>query len=71
MTWCETLMHMRTLVVYLNLWAVASGSQRHLVMAYVASHKKHYSKLIWTLLQGPLILSTHTCLIGPKKESIF
>lgn len=36
--WWETLMHMRTLVVYPNLWAVASGSQRHLVMAYVASH---------------------------------
>ena len=31
-------MHMRTLVVYPNLRAVASGSQRHLVMAYVASH---------------------------------
>ena len=36
-TWCETLMHMRTLVVYRNL-GVASSSQRHLVMAYVASH---------------------------------
>ena len=31
-------MHMRTMVVYLNLRAVASGGQRHLVMAYVTSH---------------------------------
>jgi hypothetical protein len=37
-TWHETLMHMCTLVVYLNLRVVASGSQHHLVMAYVASH---------------------------------
>ena len=37
-TWCETLMHMRTLVVYSNLQVVASGSQCHLVMVYVASH---------------------------------
>jgi hypothetical protein len=29
---------MRTLVIYPNLLAVASGSQGHLVMAYVASH---------------------------------
>jgi hypothetical protein len=29
---------MRTLVVYPNSWVVASGSQRHLVMAFAASH---------------------------------
>jgi hypothetical protein len=34
----KTLLHMCTLVVYPNLWVVARGSQRHLVMAYVASH---------------------------------
>jgi hypothetical protein len=39
--WRETLMHMCTLVVYPNLRVVASGSQRHLVMAYVASHSHH------------------------------
>jgi hypothetical protein len=37
-------MHMRTLVVYLNLQAVASGSQRHLVMVYVASHTGTHHK---------------------------
>jgi hypothetical protein len=30
----KTLLHMSTLVVSPNLWAVASGSQRHLVMAF-------------------------------------
>ena len=34
----KTLLHMHTLVVYPNLWVVASGSQHHLIMAYVASH---------------------------------
>ena len=33
---------MYTLVVYPNLCVVASGSQRHLVMAYVASHNSEY-----------------------------
>jgi hypothetical protein len=37
-TWWKTLLHMYTLVVYPDLCMVASGSQRHLVMAYVASH---------------------------------
>jgi hypothetical protein len=37
-TWQKALLHMYTLVVYPNLCVVASGSQRHLVMAYVASH---------------------------------
>jgi hypothetical protein len=37
----KILLHMRTLVVYPNVWVVASGSQRHLVMAYVASHITH------------------------------
>ena len=37
-TWQKTLLHMYTLVVYPNLCVVASSSQRHLVMAYVASH---------------------------------
>jgi hypothetical protein len=37
-TWQKPLLHMYTLVVYPNLCVVASGSQRHLVMAYVASH---------------------------------
>ena len=37
-TWQKTLLHMYTLVVYPNLCVVSSGSQRHLVMAYVASH---------------------------------
>jgi hypothetical protein len=32
---------MRTLVVYPLSWAVASGSQRHLVMAFAASHNNH------------------------------
>jgi hypothetical protein len=36
----KTLLHTHTLVVYPNLWVVASGSQRHLVMAYVASHRQ-------------------------------
>jgi hypothetical protein len=35
----KTLLHMYTLVVYPTLCVVASGSQHHLVMAYVASHK--------------------------------
>jgi hypothetical protein len=35
----KTLLHMHTLVVYPNLWVVASGSQRHPAMAYVASHR--------------------------------
>jgi hypothetical protein len=39
-TWQKTLLHMRTLVVYPNLWVVASGSQHYLVMVYVASHKE-------------------------------
>ena len=33
---------MYTLVVYPNLCVVASGSQRHLVMAYVASHSLQF-----------------------------
>jgi hypothetical protein len=37
-TWQKTLLHMYTLVVFPNLCMVASGSQGHLVMAYVASH---------------------------------
>jgi hypothetical protein len=37
-TWWKTLLHMYTLVVYPDLCVVASGSQRRLVMAYVASH---------------------------------
>jgi hypothetical protein len=37
-TWQKTLLHMYTLVVYPNLSMVASSSQCHLVMAYVASH---------------------------------
>jgi hypothetical protein len=43
----KTLLHMRTLIVYPNLWVVASGSQCHLVMAYVASH----TNLSWCLEQ--------------------
>jgi hypothetical protein len=39
-TWWKILLHMYTLVVYPDLWVVASSSQRHLVMAYVASHKQ-------------------------------
>ena len=34
----KTLLHMRTLVVYPNLWVVASSSQCQLLMVYVASH---------------------------------
>jgi hypothetical protein len=36
----KTLLHMQTLVVYPNLWVVASSSQPYLVMAYVAFHTK-------------------------------
>jgi hypothetical protein len=39
-TWWKTLLYKYTLVVYPDLCVVASGSQRHLVMAYVASHTK-------------------------------
>jgi hypothetical protein len=35
----KTLLHMYTLVVYPNLCVLASGSQHHLVMSYVASHR--------------------------------
>ena len=44
----KTLLHIHTLVVYPNLQVVASGSQCHLVMAYVASHKK---KTVWLILE--------------------
>ena len=40
-SWQKSLLHMYTLVVYPNLYVVASGSQRHLVMAYVTSHRGH------------------------------
>ena len=38
MTQQKTLMHMCTLVVYPYSWVVASGSQRHLIMVFAASH---------------------------------
>jgi hypothetical protein len=41
-SWQKTLLHMYTLVVYPTVCVVASGSQRHLVMAYVASHRSCY-----------------------------
>jgi hypothetical protein len=37
-SWQKTLLHMYTLVVCPNLCVVASGSQRHLTTAHVASH---------------------------------
>jgi hypothetical protein len=42
----KTLLHMYTLVVYLNLCMVASGSQHHLVMAYMASHSFFFDQAI-------------------------
>jgi hypothetical protein len=38
-SWQKTLLHMYTLVVCPNLCVVASGSQRHLAMAHVASQR--------------------------------
>jgi hypothetical protein len=57
----KSLLHMYILVVYPNLCVVASGSQRHLVMAYVASHKTHSVVILFgfdSYWGSPLIYSS-------------